>query len=227
MRERELDDSVSELGLLGQGDLMTNRLDGSFGKAVEDYIRRGPIIRVGCGDKRPLIRWEEFQHRRPSVPEVQAWLSCWREAGIGIVTGSISGIVMLDIDPRHGGDTSLKSLERQHNPMPMTGECRSGGGGRHLYFAHPGGVVRNKVGLAAGADLRGDAGYVVAPPSIHASGSLRLERGPRAGRHEFGSATSLVGPVDDGGRSGGWGVRLVTGVDWFVLVSSEASRTIL
>jgi hypothetical protein len=49
-------------------------------------------------------------------------------------------------------------------------ECWTGGGGRHLYFAHPGGLVRNKVGLAPGIDIRADGGYVVAPPSLHASG---------------------------------------------------------
>jgi Bifunctional DNA primase/polymerase, N-terminal/Primase C terminal 1 (PriCT-1) len=65
--------------------------------------------------------------------------------------------------------------------MPLTVECCSGGGGRHLYFAHPGGLVRNKVALAAGVDLRGDGGYVVAPPSVHASGARyvwRKDRGP-------------------------------------------------
>jgi hypothetical protein len=54
--------------------------------------------------------------------------------------------------------------------MPTTVECRTGGGGRHLYFAHPGGLIRNKVGLVPGVDLRGDGGYVVAPPSVHSSG---------------------------------------------------------
>ena len=49
-------------------------------------------------------------------------------------------------------------------------EARTGGGGRHLYFRHPGGTVHNKVGLAPGIDLRGDGGLVVAPPSLHRSG---------------------------------------------------------
>ena len=87
------------------------------------------------------------------------------------VTGSISRIVVLDIDFQHGGDASVERLEQQHGYMPVTVECRSGGGGRHLYFAHPGDLVRNKVGLAAGVDLRGDGGYVVAPPSMHTSGA--------------------------------------------------------
>ncbi|HEY5646962.1 MAG TPA: bifunctional DNA primase/polymerase, partial [Pseudomonadales bacterium] len=46
----------------------------------------------------------------------------------------------------------------------------SGGGGRHLYFAHPGGALPNRVDLFRGIDFRGDGGVIVAPPSIHPSG---------------------------------------------------------
>jgi len=139
--------------------------------AVYDYIGRGwSIIPIRPGDKRPLVRWEEFQRRHPSESEARTWFCGWPEAGIGIVTGAISGLVVVDIDVRHGGDGALEHLEREHGRMPTTVECRTGGGGRHLYFAHPGGLVRNKVGLAPGVDLRGDGGYVVAPPSQHASG---------------------------------------------------------
>ena len=140
-------------------------------EAVDDYTGRGwSIIPIRTGDKRPLVRWEEFQYRRPDVDEVHAWFSRWPEAGIGIVTGAVSGLVVIDVDPRHGGDASLERLEHQYDRLPSTVESHSGGGGRHLYFAHPGGLVRNKVGLAPGVDLRGDGGYVVAPPSLHPSG---------------------------------------------------------
>src|SRR3989442_9064702 len=140
-------------------------------EAIDEYIERGwSIIPIRPGDKRPLVRWEEFQHRRPGVEEARTWFSDWPEAGIGIVTGAVSGLVVLDIDSRHGGDASVAQLEEEHERLPATVECRSGGGGRHLYFAHPGALVRNKVGLASGVDLRGDGGYVVAPPSLHASG---------------------------------------------------------
>ena len=141
-------------------------------EAIDDYIAHGwSIIPIRSGDKRPLVRWEEFQYRRPRVEEARAWFSGRPEAGIGIVTGALSGLVVLDVDPRHGGEASLEHLERQHGRLPATVECRSGGGGRHLYFAHPGALLRNKVGLAPGVDLRGDGGYVVAPPSLHASGA--------------------------------------------------------
>jgi len=121
-------------------------------------------------DKRPAIRWLEFQHRYASESEVQDWYARWPDGNVGIVTGIISGLVVLDIDPKHGGDTSLAELIQQHGPLPQTIEAITGGGGRHVYFSHPGGMVRNKVGLAPGIDLRGDGGCVVAPPSVHASG---------------------------------------------------------
>ena len=77
---------------------------------------------------------------------------------------------MLDIDPKHGGDASLDRSERQFGQLPATIEVTTGGGGHHFYFAHPGGLIRSRAGLAQGVDLRGDGGYIVAPPSIHPSG---------------------------------------------------------
>ncbi|RMD78796.1 MAG: DNA primase [Gammaproteobacteria bacterium] len=123
------------------------------------------------GDKRPLVPWQSLQHHRPSPREVVRWFRRWPRANVGIVTGRISGLVVLDVDPAHGGEASLARLEEAHGPLPETVACRTGGGGRHLYFAHPGGVVRNRAGLAQGLDLRGDGGYVVAPPSVHLSGA--------------------------------------------------------
>jgi Bifunctional DNA primase/polymerase, N-terminal len=89
---------------------------------------------------------------------------------VGIVTGEISNLVVLDFDPQHDGNASIERLERQIAPLPVTVEVTTGGGGRHLYFAHPGGLVRNRAGLAQGVDVRGDGGYIVAPPSVHPSG---------------------------------------------------------
>ncbi len=101
---------------------------------------------------------------------MHAWFDRWPYANIGIVTGMVSRLVVLDIDPRHDGVDTLVQLEREHGPLPHSVEALTGGGGRHVYFLHPGEAMRNKVGLAAGIDLRGDGGLVVAPPSIHPSG---------------------------------------------------------
>lgn len=105
-----------------------------------------------------------------SISEITEWFGRWPNANVGIVTGSISQLIVLDVDPAHGGNESLEKLERSHGMLPRTLEASTGGGGRHLYFRHPGVGVRNRVGIATGLDIRGDGGYVVAPPSIHPSG---------------------------------------------------------
>lgn len=136
-----------------------------------EYLRRGwSAIPIRPHDKRPAIRWLEFQQRLATEDEVKGWFQRWPDGNVGVVTGVISGLVVLDIDPRHGGDTSFVKLIQKHGPLPHTIEARTGGGGRHVYFAHPGGIIRNRVGLVPGIDLRGDGGCMVAPPSIHASG---------------------------------------------------------
>jgi DNA-binding MarR family transcriptional regulator len=79
--------------------------------------------------------------------------------------------VALDIDPRHGGAESLAALEREHGALPATVTVNTGGGGQHIYFRHPGEPIKNSaMRLGAGLDVKADAGYVVAPPSLHASG---------------------------------------------------------
>lgn len=99
-------------------------------------------------------------------------LKWWKDspqANVGILTGKISGLVVLDIDPRHGGDNSLEQLEQEHGRLPDTLKVRTGGNGWHYYFKHPGIEIKNKANILPGLDLRGDGGYVVAPPSLHAS----------------------------------------------------------
>lgn len=145
---------------------MTARRDAALG-----YRRRGwSVVPLRPGEKRPLAKWEPFQSRLATVDEIAAWFARWPDANVGIVTGAISGLVVIDVDPQHGGDDSLADLEAAQGPLSATVEAITGGGGRHLYFRHPGGVLRNRVGLAPGIDLRGDGGYIVAPPSRHPSG---------------------------------------------------------
>ena len=143
----------------------------SIEQAALDYLRRGwSVIPVRKRDKRPAIRWQHYQNDHASIAEVHEWFRRWPDGNIAIVTGAISGLVVLDIDAGHGGQQSLHQLEQQHGPLPATLEVISGGGGRHIYFKHPGGVVRNRVAIATGIDVRADGGCIVAPPSVHPGG---------------------------------------------------------
>jgi hypothetical protein len=89
---------------------------------------------------------------------------------VGIATGG--GLVVIDVDPRHGGDDGLVDLRARLGELPDTVECLTGSGGRHIYVSVSEGVtVRNSAGtLAPGVDIRGEGGYVVAAPSVHTSG---------------------------------------------------------
>jgi hypothetical protein len=80
---------------------------------------------------------------------------------LAIRTGEISGLVVVDIDPAHGGrvDRTL---------MGPTATVATGGGGWHLYYTHPGTPVPSRpMPGRAGVDIKADGGYVVAPPSRH------------------------------------------------------------
>jgi hypothetical protein len=91
------------------------------------------------------------------------------QANIGISTGK--GLIVMDIDAKSGGFESRDSLESRFGKLPPTLAARTGGDGEHSFFTVPDGmVIGNKVGILPGIDIRGDGGYVVAAPSLHASG---------------------------------------------------------
>ncbi|MDP6708345.1 MAG: bifunctional DNA primase/polymerase [Alphaproteobacteria bacterium] len=147
--------------------------------AALDYARRGwSVVALVPRDKRPLVAWRELQERRAEAPEIEAWFARWPDANVGIVTGAISELVVLDVDPRHGGRESLAALVTE---PAETLEVTTGGGGHHYYYRHPGGTVPGRVALRPGLDVRAEGGLVVAPPSIHPSGgaySWRTGHGP-------------------------------------------------
>jgi hypothetical protein len=150
---------------------MKNRVSSEVERAARQYAARGwSVVVAEARGKRPLVPWQEFQQRIAAADEIAAWFRRWPRANVAIVTGAVSGLVVLDVDPRHGGADSVARLQQAHGGFPRTLEVRTGGGGRHLYFAHPGGTMRNRVGLAPGVDLRGDGGCVIAPPSVHPNG---------------------------------------------------------
>ena len=117
--------------------------------------------------KHPRVGWTEYQKRLPTEAEVRLWWHRWPTANVGIATGAVSGIVVVDIDPRHGGDESARDLN-----LPSTVTCLTGGGGSHMYYKHPGFWIEQAAALMPGIDLRGDGGFVVAPPSKHVSGAI-------------------------------------------------------
>ncbi len=88
---------------------------------------------------------------------------------LGIRTGAVSGLVVLDVDLDTGGLDSLIARQRAGLDIGGTATQLSGSGRSfHLVYAHPGGYVPCSAGaLGAGLDVRGDGGYVVGAPSRH------------------------------------------------------------
>jgi DNA-binding transcriptional ArsR family regulator len=129
-------------------------------EAAHSYIKLGfSIIPVGS-DKKPLLAsWKRYQTEHTTHQDAEAWLKQWPDMNIGIVTGAISGIVVVDIEA--GGTT---------DGFPPTIATRTGGLGFHLFYKHPGYPVKNGVRIAPLTDIRGDGGYVVAPPSVSTKG---------------------------------------------------------
>ena len=104
------------------------------------------------------------------LARITLWWESIPDLNIGIATGAVSGVFVLDVDGTEG-EQSLRQLEQSNGALPPTVEAITGKG-RHCYFRigeH--GAVRNSASqIAPGLDIRGDGGYVIAPPSIHPSG---------------------------------------------------------
>jgi len=115
--------------------------------------------------KHSIINWKPYQKQKASEVEINQWWKRWPWANVAIVTGSISGVVVLDLDGAEG----VESVSGKELPHTVTAE--TGGGGWHYFFKHPGDkVIGNRTDLLPKVDVRGDGGYVVVDPSVHISG---------------------------------------------------------
>jgi hypothetical protein len=105
--------------------------------------------------------------------EIRRDFKQWPDANVGIVTGVISGIFVVEADTKEGhevdGIASLAALEAEHGMLPLTRQAVSPSGSVHYYFNHPGAdfKIKNSTSkVALGVDVRGDGGMVVAVPSV-------------------------------------------------------------
>jgi hypothetical protein len=152
--------------------------------ALEAAGRGWPVFMLGRS-KRPVANCNDC-HDTPHDPATCGHLTCHgfyaattnpdRVAQIvtavprgqlAVRTGDVSGLVVVDVDPAHGGDVSLAELVA-HDLVPRTLWVRTGSGGVHLYYRHPGHEIGSRpMPGRAGIDVKADGGYVVLPPSIH------------------------------------------------------------
>lgn len=137
----------------------------AMGLAVIPLRRRGkePLTRHGrndCSTDQAVIR---------------GWWERWPDANVGIATGAESGglvVIDVDVDPDKGedGGETLREWELAQGELPETAQALTGGGGVHILYRADGDLP-NSANPALGVDIRGQGGYIVAPPSIHPSGA--------------------------------------------------------
>jgi hypothetical protein len=142
-------------------------------KSALEYASRGwAVFPLKAGTKVPATK-HGCKDATTDPFVIEGWWEVWPEAGVGIATGSASGLVVLDFDKKHGG---LETLDELQPDLPVTYTVQTQGGGVHLYFSSTDNGVKNKAGILPGMDVRGEGGYVVAPPTpgytvVYASGA--------------------------------------------------------
>ena len=115
-------------------------------------------------DKKPLIRWERYQSERAELDQIHTWWKKWPSANIGLVTGQVSGIDVVDCDSEKGRDALNEFLPDSHI-MPISKTPK----GYHYFFKHSPGLS-NGVRVIADCDLRTTGGYIIVPPSRNGTG---------------------------------------------------------
>lgn len=123
--------------------------------------------------KHPVGNGWQKSHRISAADCYTIWREDPRRLNAGIRTGVASGIFVLDVDPKNGGDDNLLALVSRYGGLPDTYTVRTPSGGWHFYFQLPNFPVTNSPGgLPDGLDIRGDGGQVVAPGSSSGAGGL-------------------------------------------------------
>ena len=131
------------------------------------YAARGwHVLPVAPRRKVPILT--NWQHAASTNPDrIRGWWAQQPDANVGISCGP-SGLLVMDVDDPMG----LELLEQQHGELPETLEAMTGRpGGRHLYFIRNGCKAKNSARTIEGIDIRTSGGFVVAPPSVHATGT--------------------------------------------------------
>ena len=116
--------------------------------------------------KVPVAAWKLFQDARASDDNLAVWFGNGRPRNLGIVTGAISGVAVVDCDSPEAEEWAEWNLP----PTPMMTKTRRG---THRFYRHPGVPVpsKNKIPVEGfTVDLKADGGYVVGPGSTHHTG---------------------------------------------------------
>lgn len=143
-----------------------------LGRAAVSYAQRGwAVFPLRPRAKEPATA-HGFKDATTDAAAVEAYWAAHPDANVGVACGAASGgLAVIDLDVHDGADgrASLREWEDENFPLPPTVEAVTGSGGAHLLFQADG-ECRNASNAAMAVDVRGDGGYIVAPPSVHPSG---------------------------------------------------------
>lgn len=123
---------------------------------------------LSARNKVPLLD-EWTRKASTSVPTIKKWHKNFKDCNWGIATGVESQVFVVDIDPKHGGDRTWKTMV-DGNKLPKTLEVVTGSRGTHYYFKYPTNTVVTNSSIGKGVDIRGEGGNIVIPPSVHPNG---------------------------------------------------------
>lgn len=136
--------------------------------AARQYLQAGfSVIPMSPDNKKPLIKWTDFQNRLPLCDEIKSWWERNPSAMAGLVTGRLSGIAVVDCDDLH-------AIEKIQEFLPDNFICpvsQTPRGGRHFYFQYPkDDDIQTVAGIFPSCDVRGEGGVIVCPPSVNSIG---------------------------------------------------------
>jgi len=134
--------------------------------------KKWSVIPVSRDSKKPAIPWKTYQENLANEDNLIRWFGVGSNYNIGLVTGRLSGIIVIDCDTLEASDGFVKEYPEASTTLQVVT-----GRGIHYYFKYEEGI-RNDTGKKLGEkiDVRGDGGYVVIPPSIHANGKVYVYR---------------------------------------------------
>ena len=138
-----------------------------FVNAAALYVSLGwKVFPLAEGSKLPAIKGGHgFKDASDDSEQIDKWQRQFPKANIAISTGAVSGIVVIDVDPRNGGRDTLAKLSGEGKIIPHCPQAKTGNNGWHFYFRLPPGLKPSKDKLGKGIDIKSCGGYVVAPPS--------------------------------------------------------------
>lgn len=145
-------------------------------------------------EKKSRVKWLEFQKRLPTDEEIIGWWTKWPDAMIGVATGKLSNLILMDADSEAAIDTYHEYFKKGiETPTVITG-----GKGYHFYFKWTDCKITSNNGWSENADAKGEGGYSILPPSVSYKGPYDYVEGRRFSEVERQEApTALIKAIEE------------------------------